>query len=59
MRKYEKYEVWANGSLSLTTKEYKSATKQYAQLTGDKCVFGVRVDGTKSQIIWSGKCRVR
>ena len=59
MRKYESYEVWDNGCLSLTTDTYCFATKRYAQLTGDKCLFGVRADGTKSQIMWSGKCRVR
>lgn len=56
MRKYEIYEVWNNGTLSLTTDTYCFATKRYAQLTGDKSIVGVYADGTKRSIMWSGKC---
>ena len=59
MRKYATYEVWADGVLMLTTNTYCFATKRYAQLTGDKSLFGVRSDGTRTQVMWSGKCRVR
>ena len=58
MRKYEIYEVWNNGTLSLTTDTYCFATKRYAQLIGDKSIVGVYADGTKRSIMWSGKCRV-
>ncbi len=58
MRKYETYEVWENGKLSLTTNTYCFATKRYTQLTGDKSLIGVCPDGTKRPIMWSGKCRV-